>query len=49
MKIRKFNEATELKPSDKVVRVTFSVTLDIPLDDIKETDYYNSYHDEKIR
>ena len=53
MKIRRFNESNVirkingLKPTDKVARLTFSGTLDVPLKEIEKTDYYQSYHNDK--
>ena len=49
MKIRRFNEANVirkingLKPTDKVVRLTFSGTLDVLLEEIEKTNYYINY------
>ena len=45
MKIKRFNEALEGKynPSEKILKITFSGTLEVPMKKIEETNYYQSY------
>ena len=43
MKIKRFNENSENKPEDVIVRVSFDGDYLIPLNDIKEAEYFNNY------
>ena len=46
MKIKRFNETLNKKydPTEKILKVTFSGSLDDPLKKIEDTEYFNKYY-----
>jgi hypothetical protein len=46
MKIKRFNESLNKKynPTDKILKVTFSGSLEVPLKKIEDTEYFGRYY-----
>ncbi len=46
MKIKRFNESLKSTylPTDKILKVTFSGSLEVPLKKIEGTEYFNNYY-----
>ena len=46
MKIKRFNESLEgtYLPTDKILKVTFSGSLEVSLKEIEKTEYFNNYY-----
>ena len=49
MKIKRFDESLAISkpkyaPTDKILKVTFNGSLDVPLKKIEDTEYFNKYY-----